>query len=270
MNTSEYIPYECASPNIIVNDQLQDYPGLYGTGFFCRFPPYNAVFYATARHCVVDILDEESNNHLKIPISIESNRAVTFECALCCPADDDEDIEDVAVFVVSRREMNEHDYQTVFDRAIELKNQDDVDYMLSVGVEIRERLRTVGYPIHDHPNCLTEIDYDSGQLTIQPRGFHGTLAYDGELPNHYILTGVNWREGEYRGFSGSPVIALVPETSTPSSSSEVIKIPVGIIVMASSNIARFLNINIVTNIISAYLANQIEYGLIDEPPEQVG
>jgi hypothetical protein len=52
VNTSKYIPYDCVAPNLVVNEDAKDYPGLCGTGFFCWFPPYDMVFYVTARHCV--------------------------------------------------------------------------------------------------------------------------------------------------------------------------------------------------------------------------
>lgn len=265
MNTSQFIPYSSVSPNIIINRDVREYPGLYGTGFFCCFPPYKTFFYITARHCVKDLLDPESNSYLGIPFTSGSDKAVRFECVIETNINNsiDEEREDVAVYVVDQK-LTEEEYSLLYKRALKLKHQDDVDNMLSLCIKRNDKLRTVGFPTHDHPNCQTEVDYEKNEIKSQPRGFYGTASKDYMFPDQYSLVGTNWKEGEYRGFSGAPVIFLARKLESPK---DVVPIPVGVILMASKDIARFLDINIVTNLISSYLRSQIAEGMIEEIPE---
>lgn len=265
MNTTKYIPFDCIAPNIIALREQKEFSGAFGTGFFCVFPPYDYVFYITARHCVVSLFSENSDASLQIPIKNNCNKAVSFCCGLetninNCPT---EEREDIVVFVVDRN-MDTADYNTLIKRSLRLLHQDEIDRILELGAVRGERLRAVGFPTHDHPNCKTEIDYVKQEGRFQPRGFHGVLLNDGRFPNQYVIQNTNWTEGEYRGFSGSPVIALAPLLEKPD---QIVPIPVGIILMASGNVARFLSINVATNLIATFLKEQIADGIIEEIPE---
>jgi hypothetical protein len=265
MNTSEFIPYECVSPNILVLENHREYPGLYGTGFFVVYPPYRNIFYVTARHCVKDMIQPDSKCHLKIPIKIGSDRTVDFGFFLETNINsiEDEEREDIVVYVVASN-IREDDFSVLYNRALKLKHQEDVDLILEYGVAHKEKMRTVGYPTHDHPNCLNQVDYENNRLNLQPRGFVGVLDQDQISPNYYMLVGTNWKEGEYRGFSGSPVIGLFP---VDKAAKEVLVVPIGVILMASRDIARFININVVTNLIASYFLKQIEDQEIERIPE---
>lgn len=257
MNTSEYLPYESISPNIVEAKGCEQYPGLYGTGFFVQFPPYDSVFYVTARHCVKDVIKEDSISSLKIPVTPGGNRAVRFKYVLETSLGDsvDEEREDVAVYVVSD-EISAEDRAVLLGRAMRLQHQDDVSEILKLGLSNRGNLRVIGYPTHDHPNCLTEIDYGDegrpGQIKIQPRGFYGKLECDGLMPEQYKLTDVNWNEIDYRGFSGSPVIELAAH------SAGVECLPVGVVLMATQKTARFISINVICDLIAHYLVEHVE------------
>lgn len=251
MNTSKYMPYKSISPNILVRKGFESCPGLYGTGFFVTFPPFDSVFYVTARHCVKDILQENSETSLMIPISPCGDKVVKFECVLetnikNCP---DEDREDVAIYVVSTG-IDKKDHSILLERAFALQHQDDVVNMLDSALSRGSNLRVLGYPIHSHPNCATKIDYEVGQIKIQPRGFYGKLSSDGLFPDQYSLIGVSWKEGDYRGFSGSPVVELAENLENPGNMCCLL---VGVVLMASQNTVRFLSINVVCNTIAAYL-----------------
>ncbi|WP_205899449.1 hypothetical protein, partial [Pseudomonas viridiflava] len=99
----------------------------------------------------------------------------------------------------------------------------------------------------------TEVDYDAGQIRIQPRGFYGELSVDGLFPNRYCLTEVNWKEHDYRGFSGSPVVDLGEYISVKT---EVHPLIVGVVLMATQHVVRSISINVVCNTIAAYLAHK--------------
>lgn len=254
MNTSAYMPYKSISPNIIVCKGLESYPGLYGTGFFVTFPPFEPVFYVTARHCIVDILPDSSEAKLMIPVVPGGSKSVLFSHVLQAAADDscDNDIEDVAIYVVSE-EISTEEYVALRERALPLQHQDDVDNLLNLALARGSNLRAVGYPIHNHPNCATEVDYDAGQMRIQPRGFYGKLSVDGLFPNQYCLTEVNWKEHDYRGFSGSPVVELAENISVKG---DVHPLVVGVVLMATQHLVRFISINVVCNTIAAYLVHK--------------
>ncbi len=254
MNTSAYIPYKSISPNILVCKGLESYPGLNGTGFFVTFPPFDSVFYVTARHCVKDVLPDSSETRLMIPITSDGNKAVLFSHVLQAAVDDgfDNNIEDISIYVVSE-EISVEEYEALRERALPLQHQDDVDNLLKLALVRGSNLRTVGYPIHNHPNCATEVDYGAGQIRIQPRGFYGKLSVDGLFPNQYCLTEVNWKEHDYRGFSGSPVIELAENISVKG---EVHPLVVGVVLMATQHVVRFISINVVCNAIAAYLIHK--------------
>ncbi len=254
MNTSVYMPYKSISPNILECKGLESYPGIYGTGFFVRFPPYCSLFYITARHCIQETLLEESETRLMIPIEFGTSKAVRFEGVMVTATDgaDDGELEDIAVYVVSE-DIPENEYKILRERSLPLQHQDDVDSILNVSLIRRTNLRIVGYPIHDHPNCATEVDYEAGEIRLQARGFYGKLSNDGLFPNHYCLTEVNWKEQDYRGFSGSPVVDLAENISV---TGDVQPLVVGVVLMATQQMVRFVSINVISNTIAAYLVQK--------------
>ncbi len=254
MNTSAYMPYKSISPNILVCKGLETYPGIYGTGFFVTFPPYGSVFYVTARHCIQDTLPEESETRLMIPVELGRSKVIPFDYVMQTAVDDacDEDIEDIAVYVVSE-DIPADEYEMLRKRALPLQHQDDVDRILNLSLKRRTNLRIVGYPIHDHPNCATEVDYEAGEIKVQPRGFYGKLSVDGLFPNQYCLTEVNWKEQDYRGFSGSPVVELAENVNIKG---DVQPLVVGVVLMATQHMVRFISINVICNTIAAYLVRE--------------
>jgi len=252
MNTAAYMPYKSISPNILVCKGQESYPGIYGTGFFVRFPPYDSVFYVTARHCILDTLPEDSEIRLIVPLESEKSKSVQFDHLMQTTVDGqrDGDIEDIAIYVVSDdTPANEH--ETLRERALPLQHQDDVDNLLNLSLKRRSNLRIVGYPIHDHPNCATEVDYEAGEIRIQPRGFYGKLSSDGLFPNQYCLTEMSWKEQDYRGFSGSPVIELGMNIK-----GDVQPLVIGVVLMATQHLVRFISINVICNTIAAYLVQK--------------
>jgi len=254
MNASAYMPYKSISPNIIVSKGLESYPGLNGTGFFVTLPPFERVFYVTARHCIENILPDRSDAKLMVPVIPDGSKPVLFDYILQTAVNDscDNYMEDVAIYVVSEESSTE-EYVALRKRALPLQHQDDVDNLLNLALARGSNLRVIGYPIHDHPNCATEVDYDAGQIRIQPRGFYGKLSIDGLFPNQYCLTEVSWKEHDYRGFSGSPVVELAENISFKG---EVHPLVVGVVLMATQRLVRFISINVVCNAIASYLVRE--------------
>lgn len=239
LNTSKYIPYQSVSGIILKHDDHPEYPFFSGTGFFVYFPPYETIFFITARHCVVDSNGEIKGN-LKIPLQLEGddNEAVPFVCYIETSYHDDPgEMEDVVAFVVDDLPKEKHDL--LMKRALRLQHQDDADYIIKAIIAQKGKVRTVGFP-----DASKSIDYESNQATLQPRGFHANLAGEGHFKNWLKIENGSWKDGSLNGFSGSPILALCPTTE-----SEVLAIPIGIFLTTS----QFLSINVATNLIAGYV-----------------
>ncbi|MBR2373028.1 MAG: hypothetical protein IKA87_02225 [Lentisphaeria bacterium] len=254
MNTKQYMPFESISPNIITWREAREFPGLYGTGFFAIFSPYEYIFYVTARHCIQKIMEEENNCCLQIPIQLGSKKNIPFSFCLECNTENslDSEREDIAVLVVDKDKLNSTEYVCLKKRALKLIHQDDIDFLLRFGVQNKIKLRTIGFPLHNAPDGKNYVDYEEPIINLQPRGFNGILDKDDCWPNQYIIKDTNWQGDSYSGFSGSPVIYLQPEPD-----GKVRCFPIGVIVRAGGKIARFVNINMVTNTIAAFICNEL-------------
>lgn len=239
MNTSRYIPYQSVSGIILRHADYPEHPFLSGTGFFVHFPPYDKIFFVTARHCLVDS-NGGLKGDLKIPLSLEdnSNEAIPFSCYLeTNDQNDSNEMEDVVVYVVDDISKEKHDL--LMKRALRLQHQDDVDTIINEIIASKGKIRTVGFP-----SISKSIDYDANKAIFQPRGFHANLAGEGHFRNSFKIENGSWKEGSLNGFSGSPILALCPTLEN-----EVLAIPIGIFITTS----QFLSINVATNLIAGYI-----------------
>ncbi|WP_163019130.1 hypothetical protein, partial [Pseudomonas viridiflava] len=111
----------------------------------------------TARHCIKDILPDNSETRLMVPVIPGGRKSVLFSHILRTNVDDncDNEIEDIAIYVVSEESSSE-EYLALRESELPLQHQDDVDNLLKLALARGSNLRTVGYPIHNHPNCATE------------------------------------------------------------------------------------------------------------------
>jgi hypothetical protein len=245
-NTSDYIPVEAVVPIVLKHKECKEYPFLSGTGFFVMFPPYPDVFFVTARHCVFDDNGTPLGS-LQIPWSNSEGcrEAIPFSCCLSGKTGDSgKYFEDVAVFVVD--EMPKDRKSHLRERALMLKNQDDVNSLISYVNASRENLRIVGFP-----GCSKYIDFDSERLVAAPRGIFGKITQGSLKQDRYEVSELNWTGGEINGFSGSPVLSL-----NPTSSGGVARIPVGVVVNGSSKKFHAVNINVVTDLIAGWIAHK--------------
>lgn len=243
MNTSEYIPVESVAPIIL---EASGWPFFGGTGFFVFFPPFDDVFFITARHCVI-APDGTKKGALIIPYSSDQQDCdpILFETRLEASfRGDDGEIEDVTVYVVGNVTIERK--AKLMQRALRLEHQDNVQTLIDRHLLTQERLRTVGFP-----SVSKEFDYDNNQATVRPRGFHGQLTNKSKLRDRYEIDGLNWLDGETEGFSGSPVLAWGINLK-----GEIQPIPIGMLVTGSDDKVSFLSINSATDLIAEYLKNK--------------
>lgn len=273
MNSSKWIPWQSLVPLTLTDkENFSEGPFYSGTGFWVCFPPFEHVFLVTARHC---IFHENGNLKGKLNIPLDPNPSCTTGVSfLGMLQDDSECQDDVAVFVVdpARKEQLEK----IRQRSMKLGHQEDVDERLACMVAIKGKLRTAGFPYSDK-----EIDYKSGTAFARVRGFIGVLtgrSGDGR----YILEQATWKDadGDMQGYSGSPIIDLIPteidlnaypDKIIPTADGKVAiafksnedtphrPMPVGVLVTGSNNIARFISINVVTGLIDDYLLAKPAY-----------
>lgn len=236
-NTSQYIPWESVSSITLINEDFKEYPILGGTGFFVFFPPYDDVFFITARHCIVDG-DGKVKGELLIPCAHEDNRVIKFSKCLETSYKDDPDgfIEDIMVFVIG--DISEDQKYIIKNRALRLQHQDDVDNILDLIISGKENIRTVGYP-----DVSKSFDYDQSSMKLQPRGFYAKISGKSKMRNCYELCEGSWKEESLSGFSGAPMLSL-----HPTSSGDVVAIPVGVFLTKTV----FISINVATNLIANY------------------
>jgi hypothetical protein len=127
MNTSEYIPFESVAPIIL---DAPEWTFFSGTGFFVYFPPFDDVFFVTARHCVI-APDGSEKGVLKIPYhpDQQDREAIFFETRLeATYRGGDGEIEDVTVYVVGN--VPPERKAILRQRALRLEHQDDVQALI--------------------------------------------------------------------------------------------------------------------------------------------
>jgi|GEM_PF-3243556 hypothetical protein len=255
MNTSKYVPYDAIAKNLFHNDLCPEYPGFAGTGFFVRFPPYSDIFYVTARHCIYNNQGLGDPDSLRILVSNDRPDFVFFDSYFDNSYLED-DMDDIIVYHVS--DSNDPDVLEILNsRALRLHHQEDIEDAIKYTVNTNQRFRTVGYP-EDYSSFEYIDDETKPELELTSRGFHG-IAANSAIPNHYSITDTNW-EGEFNGFSGSPVLIFTPIDHLRSINEdipkeEVLVIVIGVLLLGSDkfNGVHFLNINVITDMIASYI-----------------
>jgi hypothetical protein len=169
-NTSQYIPYNCVSANVIEDYDYQDYPFFSGTGFFVYFAPFdNYIFYVSAKHCFSGYRENNFLQKLKIPYQYKteetsnnnSDEAIIFsEYLMMKHAEEDDDYEDLIIFVVDKNISNAKK-KILKQRALRLQHQDDINTILEQLCRIKGNIRTVGFP-----KTSKEIDFDKKKSRI--------------------------------------------------------------------------------------------------------
>lgn len=254
MNTSKYVPYDAIAKNILNNDLCPEYPGFAGTGFFVKFPPYSDIFYVTARHCIYNNQGLGDPDALRILVSNDRLEFVYFDTHFDNSRLED-DMDDVIIYHVS--DSNNADVLEILNsRALTLSHQEDIEDWINFTVRTKQRFRTAGFP-EDYSSFEYKDDETKPELELTYRGFHG-FAANSAVPKHYSITDTNW-DGEFNGFSGSPVLIFTPIDPRKSMSEdlpkeEVLVLVIGILLLGSDKFkgVHFLNINVITDLIASY------------------
>ncbi len=248
-NISEYIPYEAISCNLLVNENHKEYPFFSGTGFFVQFQPYDYIFYITAKHCFTEISDSDNGilETLRLPYELTNTKptdqAILFSEILFGQDKDDEEYEDILVFVVDNN-IDTDKIELLKKRALNLSNQNEIDSILKFLCKNDGNIRTVGFPTNSK-----EIIYETKQLAVEARGYYGKIKDNCKQRERYGFEEASWKENVYYGFSGSPILALIPDKKEH----DIDVVTIGILLTATSSRGEFLSINFATNLIANYI-----------------
>jgi hypothetical protein len=243
-----HIPYGCVSHILITHESAPDFPFFSGTGFFVLFPPYEQVFFITARHCVIGP-DGDLIGKIEVPLeyNTENPKKVIFsEYLEVQTGDDEKNYDDVIVFVVSPR--SNAACISLKNRCLFLQHQDNVDYIINHIIENNETVKSVGFP-----GISKEMNYDKKLSIVSHRGLYGKIIERFKTNrNMFSVKASIWSDGPMDGFSGSPVFALAPTNR-----GNVAVIPLGIITNANHEIFNFININIISDLIGKYIVKKM-------------
>ncbi|RLA80090.1 MAG: hypothetical protein DRG78_11665 [Epsilonproteobacteria bacterium] len=245
MNINKYLPHDSISPNILIDPEHLEYPGFSGTGFFCYLSAYEIFFYVTAKHCI----KEPENTILAINYGPELEEIIEIDEILTTSTEETNELEDVLIFVISSNISNIKK-SILKKRSLPLPPQDITNSLINILCEDNQKVRTLGFPKYDKN---TEINYETNINKFQTRAFYGYIKNNSKENNRYAIEELNWSDGDYNGFSGSPVIAL-PKASI---NQKVYVVIIGMILTAGNKRCEFLSINIITNAIFNYINNKV-------------
>ena len=207
---SEYISF-----NLLENKECEEFPGMYGTGFFIK--TIKNIYYITARHCLLNSTADQNSDIPKLMISVNTNTGTNFEKEefLVCFSEyimeeqrDDCDIEDFIIFMVDK-EKNEQDYEVIAKRAfdVSLGLGMDMDNLLNYLVTEKKNVYIKGFPRTESNVC-----YDSKIIRLGLCEFTGELV-GSPCVNYYEIENMNWKDKDkddgFNGFSGSPVYVSI-------------------------------------------------------------
>jgi len=130
------------------------------------------------------------------------------------------------------------------ERALKLYHQDDVNNILNILCKNNENIRTVGFPTDSK-----ELNIDKQQLIAEARGYYGKIKDNCSQRERYGFEEASWKEETYSGFSGSPILALIPNGENYG----VNVVIIGMLLTATSSQGEFLSINFATNLIANYI-----------------
>lgn len=246
MNTRGCLPDESVFPNMVANSEYPEFPGIAGTGFFCRFGDYKNTFYITARHCL--IRNDGSQNDLIVYLRTHPPTPVYFYKCFTGSVDGDENnMEDIIVFSVCERKNTSVSIEIIRNLSLPLPNQEFNNYALdNLSLQGNQKVRVLGFPFSGVDGAKLSYEDKSVIIHYNYRGFYGILRNDSIIKNRFSINQLNWQENSYNGFSGSPVFLIFPSNNENGYKT----ILCGILVTASEQRAEFININMVTNLIS--------------------
>lgn len=239
------MPFYSIAPILLKNQDFQDFPFFSGTGFFVNFPPYRDIYFVTAKHCTLNY-NNSPKGIIEIPLEAkpECKRKIVFSGYILTKMNPENDFEDVIIYIVDKSCDDQLDL--LKDRCLQLLHQDDINFILNSTLINNGKLRSIGYPGTKEKT----LDYENKRGIVQPRGVIGELSAIIDEEYRCVLGNINWKhaDSDMSGFSGSPIIALMPTDRAT-----VKAIPVGIFSSGNKEIIKFVKINAVTDAIAAHL-----------------
>lgn len=254
-------PTECVSPNLMSLEDLEEFPGFCGTGFFAR--RHDEVFYVTARHCLSKQTDADIASlvaRLHIPYRLTCTTATTndyvqFDEVISLKHDSDDipgQFLDVLVITISRS-TDASLYQTLLARAVKLPpNGQWLDNFVqhpNVNTDFNNGkgilFTAIGYPKN---GTASNIEYHEGQaveILTQSAKIEGHLG-KGTGIDRYMLKDVSW-EGDLDGFSGSPIIVGFENENGYNYALA------GMLVSGGPKKAQFIRISLITEVLKSKL-----------------
>ncbi len=240
---SEYISF-----NLLENKECEEYPGIYGTGFFIK--TIKNIYYITAKHCLFNSNADQNSDIPKLMVPVNTNTGTNFEKEEFLVSFSeyvmeeeifDYDAEDFIIFVVDK-EKNEQDYEVIEKRAFYISFQlyMDMDSLLNYLMTEKKTVYIKGFP-----RTETDVCYDSKIIRLGLCEFTGEVV-SSPCVNYYEIENINWKDKDkgFNGFSGSPVYAF-PRFFN----SEPITILLGMLITGTIHKCRFLSITPIFDLI---------------------
>ncbi len=240
---SEYISF-----NLLENKECEEYPGIYGTGFFIK--TIKNIYYITAKHCLFNSNSDQNSDIPKLMVPVNTNTGTNFEKEEFLVSFSeyvmeeeifDYDAEDFIIFVVDK-EKNEQDYEVIEKRAFYISFQlyMDMDSLLNYLMTEKKTVYIKGFP-----RTETDVCYDSKIIRLGLCEFTGEVV-SSPCVNYYEIENINWKDKDkgFNGFSGSPVYAF-PRFFN----SEPITILLGMLITGTIHKCRFLSITPIFDLI---------------------
>ncbi|OUL90113.1 hypothetical protein [Paraburkholderia hospita] len=238
---------------------LEEYPGMAGTGFIARRG--DKLFYITARHCLtkdhkIDIGALAGRLHIPFSLqgeTVKSSDYVQFEHAISLKHQSEDlpgeliDLLVLNIAIPSNQKQRKH----LLNRAVKLPPSgqwlDGFFHLPVVQNGINEakgpKFTAIGYPKEGTSSEIFYPEQEGEKLNIhtQPAKIHGYLA-QGAYPDRYQLTGMTWQH-DLNGFSGSPVFVAYKNENGHQYGLA------GMMATGGNGMAQFIKISVITSAI---------------------
>lgn len=249
----ERFPWSSVSRILLRNSECPAYPGLSGTGFFCRMPADpDSIFFVTARHCIANELE------LELDASFIANTVVVPFCSDHSSEHDDGDVkfealgqiwhgnndkpgryEDLLVLRVSG-DITPQRKKSLFNRALILPSS----MLVREQIDARniQKALVIGCPLIE--NATTSITYQendgSVDISFNYDYFSGMFSEKASYPDRHSIELIK-HDADLNGFSGSPVLWEHINGGVVS------YLFVGMVVTGNKDRAEFLSAEVIVN-----------------------
>jgi|GEM_PF-4885189 len=193
----DWLPYKSVFPIGIINQECPEWPAFTGCGFFVRFPPYDHIFFVTAKHCVMGN-DEKLMGGIAILLHGDFGNYKTIHITnyfLGKTFESEKFYEDILISNIDVADESLRSYIEAV--SLDVANQEFIDCMFSSYDKAAVLVHALGFP-----DCLRS-EYDPNAIEFTSASVSGKvnkLHYKGEGIE------VQWFNDNYykklSGFSG--------------------------------------------------------------------